>query len=320
MSSRPRVYVGRLSHRARESDVDRFFRGFGKVRDIMLKNGFGFVEFDDIRDAEDAIHDLNGRELCGERVLLEIARGIPRGAGGAFISGYVPPQSSSRHTYSRESKRDTRSSRSRDMSGYGRPSENGYRLIVENLSTRVSWQDLKDMMRPHGDILFADAHHYRKNEGVVEFASRSDLKRAVEKMDGKEFNGKRIRLVPDYPKSHSRSHSRSRSGSREGSYDRKKKRSHSRSQSAENQNKRSRSRSRSGGSDKGSVSPDKNGRSRSRSASPPRKRSSSVKLDREEPSAPDDVNEEQSPAGSYRSRSRTGSPDHKSNSRSRSPE
>lgn len=38
-----RIYIGRLSYNAREKDVDRFFRGFGRIRDINLKNGFGFV-------------------------------------------------------------------------------------------------------------------------------------------------------------------------------------------------------------------------------------------------------------------------------------
>lgn len=38
-----RVYIGRLSPDARERDVERFFRGFGRIRDINLKNGFGFV-------------------------------------------------------------------------------------------------------------------------------------------------------------------------------------------------------------------------------------------------------------------------------------
>jgi len=38
-----RIYVGRLSYNAREKDVERFFRGFGRIRDINLKNGFGFV-------------------------------------------------------------------------------------------------------------------------------------------------------------------------------------------------------------------------------------------------------------------------------------
>lgn len=38
-----RIYIGRLSYNAREKDVERFFRGFGRIRDINLKNGFGFV-------------------------------------------------------------------------------------------------------------------------------------------------------------------------------------------------------------------------------------------------------------------------------------
>ena len=69
-----RVFVGRLSHRARESDVERFFRDVGKVRDIHLKTGYGFVEFDDPRDADDAVYEMNNKELCGERVTVEMAR------------------------------------------------------------------------------------------------------------------------------------------------------------------------------------------------------------------------------------------------------
>ncbi|VDI11358.1 Hypothetical predicted protein [Mytilus galloprovincialis] len=62
-----RVYLGRLSHHAREKDVERFFKGYGKIRDVMLKNGYGFVEFEDYKDADDAIYELNGKDLCGER-------------------------------------------------------------------------------------------------------------------------------------------------------------------------------------------------------------------------------------------------------------
>lgn len=43
MSRMNRVYIGRLPYQAREKDVERFFRGFGRIRDINLKNGFGFV-------------------------------------------------------------------------------------------------------------------------------------------------------------------------------------------------------------------------------------------------------------------------------------
>ena len=43
MSRYSRIYIGRLPYQAREKDVERFFRGFGRIRDINLKNGFGFV-------------------------------------------------------------------------------------------------------------------------------------------------------------------------------------------------------------------------------------------------------------------------------------
>jgi RNA recognition motif-containing protein len=38
-----RLYIGRLSDSARERDVERFFKGYGRLREIVLKNGYGFV-------------------------------------------------------------------------------------------------------------------------------------------------------------------------------------------------------------------------------------------------------------------------------------
>lgn len=67
-------------------------------------------------------------------------------------------------------------------------------------------------MRQAGEVTFADAHHRRPNEGVIEFRSYSDMKRALEKLDGKEVNGRKIRLVEDRAGSGTkRSSSRSRS-------------------------------------------------------------------------------------------------------------
>ncbi|KAG7283041.1 hypothetical protein CRUP_012934 [Coryphaenoides rupestris] len=183
-----RIFIGRLNPSAREKDVERFFKGYGRIRDIDLKRGFGFVEFDDPRDAEDAVYELDGKELCNE-------------------SRNPPPMRT----------------------------EN--RLIVENLSSRVSWQDLKDFMRQAGEVTFADAHRPKLNEGVVEFASYSDLKNALEKLSGKEINGRKIKLV-EAAKKRSRSRSRSNSSSRSRS------RSRSRGRSRTPQGSRSRSRSR----------------------------------------------------------------------------
>lgn len=43
MSGGSRVYVGRLSYQTREKDIERFFRGYGRLTEVNLKNGFGFV-------------------------------------------------------------------------------------------------------------------------------------------------------------------------------------------------------------------------------------------------------------------------------------
>ena len=44
-----RVFIGNVSDSVRERDIKRFFKSFGTLRDIVLKSGYGFVEFDDIR-------------------------------------------------------------------------------------------------------------------------------------------------------------------------------------------------------------------------------------------------------------------------------
>lgn len=41
--SSSRVFIGHLSTHARERDVEKFFKGYGHIREINLKNGFGFV-------------------------------------------------------------------------------------------------------------------------------------------------------------------------------------------------------------------------------------------------------------------------------------
>ena len=42
--------------------------------DIALKNKYGFIEFEDKYDAEDACKDLDDTKLCGERVRLEMSK------------------------------------------------------------------------------------------------------------------------------------------------------------------------------------------------------------------------------------------------------
>lgn len=65
-------------------------------------------------------------------------------------------------------------------------------------------------MRQAGEVTYADAHKEHTNEGVIEFRSYSDMKRALDKLDGTDINGRKIRLVEDRPRRR-RSYSGSRS-------------------------------------------------------------------------------------------------------------
>ncbi|KAF6775540.1 hypothetical protein AHF37_05133 [Paragonimus kellicotti] len=186
-----RIYIGHLPARCTERDIERFFKGYGRLRDVVLKNGYGFVEFDNEKDADDAVYDLHGRELRGERIIVEHARLPPGSRGGSR----------------RASGRDRR---------YGPPTRTEYRVVVENLSSRVSWQDLKDMMRKAGDVTYADAHKSARNDGIVEFSAYADMKEAIEKFDGYELYGRRLHVHGDRTNRRSLSGGRrSRSGSRQ---------------------------------------------------------------------------------------------------------
>ena len=97
----PRVFLGNLAPDTRVEDIEDFFRDFGKVRNVLIKQGkFGFAEFDRsrwfrlnkqdqlsllCRDAEDAVHDQHGRSLLGNRVTVELAKG-PRGGDTGSVT------------------------------------------------------------------------------------------------------------------------------------------------------------------------------------------------------------------------------------------
>ncbi|XP_007164172.2 serine/arginine-rich splicing factor 6 [Balaenoptera acutorostrata] len=257
----PRVHIGRLSYNIWEKDIQRFFSGYGRLLEIDLKKGYGFMEFEDSRDDGDAVYGLNGRELCGERVIVERRVIVAHARGPRHErDGYSCGSHSGGGGYG--------SQRTFGRGESGPPVGAEFRLIVEHLSSRCSWRDLKDFKRRAGEVIYVDAHKERTNEGVSEFRSYLDMKHALDKLDGTEINGRSIRLMEDKPRtSHRRSYSGSRSRSRSRRRSRSRSRRSSRSRSRSISKSRSRSRSRSKGR---SRSRSKGRKSRSKSKSKPK--------------------------------------------------
>ncbi|KAJ3300717.1 Serine/arginine-rich splicing factor 6, partial [Blyttiomyces sp. JEL0837] len=140
-------------------------------------------EFEDAKDAEHACQKLNGALFQGDRLIVEMSR--PERRRSDF----------------RRDDRDRDHHRDRDShyshSKYGPPQRTNYRIIVENLASNASWQDLKDFMRRGGDVVYADCHRDREGEGVVEFSSYEDMKSALRKLDDEEFKGRPVYLKED---------------------------------------------------------------------------------------------------------------------------
>jgi hypothetical protein len=89
-----RIYIGNLPTDIRESELDKLFGKFGRIRNITIKVKFAFLEFEDSRDADDAIHEMDRVNFGGYSLQVERARGGresrddgPRGGGGGGGGG-----------------------------------------------------------------------------------------------------------------------------------------------------------------------------------------------------------------------------------------
>jgi len=83
--SETKIYVGGLPDDATSQELEDVFHRFGRIRKVWVARrppGFAFIEFEDIRDAEDAVRALDGSRICGVRARVELSHGRRRGGGG----------------------------------------------------------------------------------------------------------------------------------------------------------------------------------------------------------------------------------------------
>ncbi|XP_044596594.1 RNA-binding protein 1-like isoform X5 [Cotesia glomerata] len=118
-----KVYVGNLGSSASKHEIENAFSQYGPLRNVWVARnppGFAFVEFEDPRDAEDAVRGLHGKRCCGTRVRVEMSSGRSRRAGGGRRAGPKYSRSRSRSPRRRSESRYSRSrSRSPRYSPYG---------------------------------------------------------------------------------------------------------------------------------------------------------------------------------------------------------
>lgn len=97
MSMSKKLYVGNLPFSIEDADLSRLFAQAGTVASARVvldpatgrKRGFGFVEMSSEDEAQAAVNALNGTEVEGRTIVVDIARerapregGFNRGGGG----------------------------------------------------------------------------------------------------------------------------------------------------------------------------------------------------------------------------------------------
>ncbi|KAK4704982.1 hypothetical protein P7C70_g1221, partial [Phenoliferia sp. Uapishka_3] len=208
MSGR-RLYIGRLAQEATRKDVEDYFGGsHGAIVDVRIMAGFCFLEYEELKDAEQAVADFGGKDFMGERLIVEFAKpprnidpdreprrfddrrggyGDRGGYGGG--GGYGDRGGYGGGGYGG------------DRGGYGDrgPPRNfersaprgggGHRLIVNGVPDSVSWQDLKDFARSAGTVTFADVDRNQPGVGYIEYPSRSDADDAIRTLSNTDLKG-----------------------------------------------------------------------------------------------------------------------------------
>lgn len=90
-----KLYVGNLAYETNNDDLEKAFAVFGTVesanvltdRDTGRSKGFGFVEMSSESEANAAIEGLNGTNLSGRDVVVNIAKPQEKRSAGRSFGG-----------------------------------------------------------------------------------------------------------------------------------------------------------------------------------------------------------------------------------------
>jgi len=76
------IYIGNLNYKIEENELKEVFSEFGTVDSVKIiydkhsnrSKGFGFIEMPNDDEGNKAIENLNGKELSGRTMVVNVAR------------------------------------------------------------------------------------------------------------------------------------------------------------------------------------------------------------------------------------------------------
>ncbi|KAF9019597.1 hypothetical protein BDZ89DRAFT_311457 [Hymenopellis radicata] len=62
----------KIAPRHRSDDVTKVFDGYGRIIDCGVMTGFGFIEYENAKDAEDALRDFANKPFMGAKNMEDL--------------------------------------------------------------------------------------------------------------------------------------------------------------------------------------------------------------------------------------------------------
>mmetsp|Transcript_9222 Transcript_9222/g.21985 ORF Transcript_9222/g.21985 Transcript_9222/m.21985 type:complete len:443 (+) Transcript_9222:75-1403(+) len=174
------LYVGNLDFDCRPRDLRNLFSKFGRIQNVEIaqaqngkSKGFGFVDFANQRDAQKALNQMDSSNFQGRPLKVKWDRESNKGASG--------PEPKDDHDD-------------------GLPNTTVY---VGNLDFDCRWQDLKGLFKKVGQVEHVEiAEHDGKSKGwgTVQFLTSAQAQRAIDQLDGTEFQSRKVQVKWDRKK------------------------------------------------------------------------------------------------------------------------
>lgn len=214
------LFIRNISDDSRPEDLRREFGRYGPIVDVYIPvdfysrrpRGFAYVQFEDVRDAEDALHNLDRKWICGRQIEIQFAQGDRK----------TPNQmkTKEKHSPSRydDYERDGRRRRSRSRSYRSRSRSPSYeRRTRRSASPRDSRSHGRHRRsRSHeNDRHHSRDHHRRRHRSSSHSPSQNSKHKSKSRRSGSRSPAAEV-LKHEEDETRSRSRSRSWAGRKSG--------------------------------------------------------------------------------------------------------
>ncbi|KIM90688.1 hypothetical protein PILCRDRAFT_142479 [Piloderma croceum F 1598] len=170
-SSCTRLYLGGLPHFVGVDEVSKHLAGYGKLVEVKIHRGYGFIAFDKEKDASDVFEVFSKHPFMGTNITVEYARPLHKAKAKDVCLTSSKGRYGSVHAKLR------------------------YPVAVTNIPRGACWQELKDFGRQAGGfVAFCNIDKPQNGTGFIEYTSRDDAHHAVRRLNGTKLHGNVVAL------------------------------------------------------------------------------------------------------------------------------